>query len=90
MFREHLSRAGLIYFSPHLNGSPDPIMTECHSGQPREFAFVEMASAGDADNAITEPNGTQLHGHIGGRGNGSEHLNSSPKEGCHVEMDSQR
>ena len=32
-----------------------------HSGQPRGSAFVEMASAGDAHNAITELNGTHLH-----------------------------
>jgi cold-inducible RNA-binding protein len=33
------------------------------SGQPRGFAFVEMASAEDADRAIAELNGTQLHDH---------------------------
>ena len=38
------------------------IVTDRYSGQPRGFAFVEMASAGDADKAITELNGTQLHG----------------------------
>jgi RNA recognition motif-containing protein len=38
------------------------IVTDRYSGQPRGFAFVEMASAGDADQAITELNGTQLHG----------------------------
>ena len=37
------------------------IVTDGYSGQPRGFAFVEMASAGDADKAITELNGTQLH-----------------------------
>jgi cold-inducible RNA-binding protein len=31
------------------------------SGQPRGFAFVEMANAEDAAKAITELNGTQLH-----------------------------
>jgi cold-inducible RNA-binding protein len=38
------------------------IVTDRYSGQPRGFAFVEMASAGAADKAITELNGTQLHG----------------------------
>ena len=57
MFREHLYRAGLLYFSPHLNCSSDPIVTDRHSAQLREFVFVEMASAGDADKAITEPKG---------------------------------
>jgi cold-inducible RNA-binding protein len=38
------------------------IVTDRYSGQPRGFAFVEMASAGDADKAITELNGNQLHG----------------------------
>ena len=38
------------------------IVTDRYSGQPRGFAFVEMASAGDADKAITELNGAQLHG----------------------------
>lgn len=37
-------------------------MTERYSCEPRGFAFVEMASAGDVDKAITELNGTQLHG----------------------------
>ena len=38
------------------------IVTDRYSGQPRGSAFVEMASARDADKAITELNGTQLHG----------------------------
>ena len=38
------------------------IVTDRYSGQPRGSAFVEMASAGDADKAITELNGTQLNG----------------------------
>jgi cold-inducible RNA-binding protein len=38
------------------------IVTDRYSGQPRGLAFVEMASAGDADKAITEVHGTQLHG----------------------------
>ena len=38
------------------------IVTDRYSGQPCGSAFVEMASPGDADKAITELNGTQLHG----------------------------
>jgi cold-inducible RNA-binding protein len=38
------------------------IVTDRYSSQARGVAFVEMASAGDADKAITELNGTQLHG----------------------------
>ena len=38
------------------------IVIDRYSGQPRGSAFVEMASAGDADKAITELNGTELHG----------------------------
>jgi len=38
------------------------IVTDRYSSQPRGFAFVEMTSAEDADKAITELNGTQLHG----------------------------
>jgi RNA recognition motif-containing protein len=38
------------------------IVTDRYSGRPRGFAFVEMASAGDADKAIAELNGTHLHG----------------------------
>ena len=38
------------------------IVTERYSGQPRGIAFVEMVSAEDADKAITELNGTRLHG----------------------------
>jgi RNA recognition motif-containing protein len=38
------------------------IVTDRYSGRPRGFAFAEMASAGDADKAIAELNGTQLHG----------------------------
>ncbi len=38
------------------------IATDRYSRQPRGFAFVEMASAGDADKAIAALNGTQLHG----------------------------
>ena len=35
-----------------------------YSGQPRGFAFVEMANAGDADKAIAALDGTQFGGRI--------------------------
>ena len=38
------------------------IVTDRYSGQLRGSAFVDMASAGDADKAIIELNGAQLHG----------------------------
>ena len=38
------------------------IVADRYSGRPRGSAFVEMASARDADKAITELNGTQFHG----------------------------
>jgi RNA recognition motif-containing protein len=38
------------------------IVTDRYSGKPRGSAFVEMASARDADKAIAELNGTQFHG----------------------------
>jgi cold-inducible RNA-binding protein len=41
--------------------SQRPNVTDRYSGQPRGSAFVEMASARDADKAITELNGTQFH-----------------------------
>jgi RNA recognition motif-containing protein len=44
-----------------LNRSHDPFVTDRYLGHARGVAFVEMASAGDADKAITELNGTQLH-----------------------------
>jgi cold-inducible RNA-binding protein len=48
-------------FAPYGPVERVSIVTDRYSGQPRGFAFVEMASAGDADKAITELNGTQLH-----------------------------
>ena len=38
------------------------IVTDRYSGQPRGFAFVEMANAGDANKAIAKLNGTQFGG----------------------------
>jgi len=37
------------------------IATDPYSGKPRGFAFVEMVSTEDADKAIAELNGAQLH-----------------------------
>jgi cold-inducible RNA-binding protein len=37
------------------------IVTDRYSGQRRGFAFVGMANAEDADKAIAELNGAQLH-----------------------------
>ena len=38
------------------------IVTDRETGQPRGFAFVEMMSVEDAQNAISLLNGTRLHG----------------------------
>ena len=38
------------------------VVTDRDSGQPRGFAFVEMTDAGAAQNAISQLNGTELHG----------------------------
>jgi cold-inducible RNA-binding protein len=38
------------------------IVRDRDTGQPRGFAFVEMASVGDADKAIAEVNGRQFGG----------------------------
>lgn len=38
------------------------VVTDRDSGQPRGFAFVEMTSANEAQNAISQLNGTELHG----------------------------
>jgi len=38
------------------------IVTDRDSGQPRGFAFVEMTDANEAQNAISQLNGTELHG----------------------------
>ena len=49
-------------FSQFGNVERVNIVTDRDTGQPRGFAFVEMTSAGDAQNAISQLNGTQLHG----------------------------
>jgi cold-inducible RNA-binding protein len=38
------------------------VVTDRDSGQPRGFAFVEMTDSKEAQNAITQLNGTELHG----------------------------
>ena len=38
------------------------IVTDRQTGQPRGFAFVEMTDANEAQNAIAQLNGTELHG----------------------------
>lgn len=38
------------------------VITDRDSGQPRGFAFVEMTSAQEAQNAISQLNGAELHG----------------------------
>ena len=38
------------------------IVTDRDTGQPRGFAFVEMTERKDADNAISQLNGAELHG----------------------------
>jgi len=49
-------------FSQFGNVERINIVRDRDTGQPRGFAFVEMTSAGDAQNAISQLNGTQLHG----------------------------
>lgn len=38
------------------------IVTDRETGQPRGFAFVEMTEAHEAQNAISQLNGAELHG----------------------------
>ena len=38
------------------------IVTDRDTGQPRGFAFVEMTERRDAETAISQLNGTELHG----------------------------
>jgi RNA recognition motif-containing protein len=49
-------------FSQFGNVEQVKIVTDRETGQPRGFAFVEMTSAGDAQKAISQLNGTELHG----------------------------
>lgn len=38
------------------------VVTDRDSGQPRGFAFVEMTNSDEAQNAISQLNGTELNG----------------------------
>jgi cold-inducible RNA-binding protein len=38
------------------------IVTDRATGQPRGFAFVEMTEQSEADNAISQLNGAEMHG----------------------------
>jgi len=38
------------------------VVTDRDSGQPRGFAFIEMTDAKEAQNAISQLNGTELNG----------------------------
>jgi len=40
------------------------IVTDRDTGQPRGFAFVEMTEANQAQNAISQLNGAELHGRV--------------------------
>jgi len=49
-------------FSQFGNVERVNIVTDRDTGQPRGFAFVEMTTASDAQRAISQLNGTELHG----------------------------
>jgi RNA recognition motif-containing protein len=49
-------------FSQFGNVERVNIVTDRDSGQPRGFAFVEMTQADEAQNAIAQLNGAELHG----------------------------
>jgi RNA recognition motif-containing protein len=51
-----------VTFSQFGNVERVNIATDRYTGQPRGFAFVEMTEARDAQNAISQLNGTELHG----------------------------
>ncbi|HLJ46728.1 MAG TPA: RNA-binding protein [Bryobacteraceae bacterium] len=38
------------------------VVTDRESGQPRGFAFIEMTDPNEAQNAISQLNGVELHG----------------------------
>jgi len=38
------------------------IVTDCDTGQPKGFGFVEMTNDAEAEKAISELNGTELNG----------------------------
>jgi RNA recognition motif-containing protein len=49
-------------FSQYGNVERVNIVTDRDTGQPRGFAFVEMTEANQAQNAISQLNGAELHG----------------------------
>lgn len=49
-------------FSQYGNIERVNIVTDRDTGQPRGFAFVEMTEGNDAQNAISQLNGAELHG----------------------------
>ena len=49
-------------FEPHGSVSSVSVITDRETGRPRGFAFVEMESASDADNAIRALDGSNLGG----------------------------
>lgn len=49
-------------FSQYGNVERVHIVTDRDTGQPRGFAFVEMTERRDAENAISQLNGTQMNG----------------------------
>ena len=52
----------LAAFSQFGNVERVNVVTDRDSGQPRGFAFVEMTDANEAQNAISQLNGAELHG----------------------------
>ena len=49
-------------FSQFGNVERVNVVTDRDSGQPRGFAFVEMTEPSEAQNAISQLNGAELHG----------------------------
>ena len=49
-------------FSQFGNVERVNLVTDRDTGQPRGFAFVEMTNANEAQNAISQLNGADLHG----------------------------
>ena len=49
-------------FASHGSVEKVSIVTDRDSGQPRGFAFVEMAERSAADSAIAQLNGTEMNG----------------------------
>lgn len=51
-------------FSPYGTIDSINVITDRDTGQPRGFAFVEMANKNEAETAISVLNGTELHGRV--------------------------